>query len=312
MQRPRRAPAARSARISGLLRRRPHLQEPGEGEIQQAQGQTEAQKETLTPDRSAGCRTARRRKTELEIEKATASDLTTVLGWLEREHAEDGDGFWCNRAIIERSLELEDLWVVRKGGEAVAFQVGIYAADIVSVRKDWRRKGLGDALFAASLERARIDGINVLSIECSPRSSWTFWQRHGFVRFGDMREFAKVTARRVLTRTFDVPPELPSAEVVISFILSAPPMAARKRHPSRPTRFGAAAWTMAPSCSNAGSSACDDEPEGRDLAVKIEVDGVVRCFSKAKYEEAEESGVVRDWKGGAFYVDAVEPCDPRA
>jgi hypothetical protein len=69
---------------------------------------------------------------------------------------------------------------------------------------------------------------------------------------------------------------------------------------------------MAPSCSNAGSSACDDEPEGRDLAVKIEVDGVVRCFSKAKYEEAEESGVVRDWKGGAFYVDAVEPCDPRA
>jgi GNAT superfamily N-acetyltransferase len=162
MQRPRRAPAARSARISGLLRRRPHLQEPGEGEIQQAQGQTEAQKETLTPDRSAGCRTARRRKTELEIEKATASDLTTVLGWLEREHAEDGDGFWCNRAIIERSLELEDLWVVRKGGEAVAFQVGIYAADIVSVRKDWRRKGLGDALFAASLERARIDGINVL------------------------------------------------------------------------------------------------------------------------------------------------------
>src|SRR3546814_15417746 len=34
---------------------------------------------------------------------------------------------------------------------------------------------------------------------------------------------------------------------------------------------------------------CDDEPEGKDLAVKIEVDGEVRCFCKAKYEEAERS-----------------------
>src|SRR3546814_14545232 len=38
---------------------------------------------------------------------------------------------------------------------------------------------------------------------------------------------------------------------------------------------------------------CDDEPEGKDLAVKIEVDGEVRCFCKAKYEEAEEAGVTR-------------------
>lgn len=54
---------------------------------------------------------------------------------------------------------------------------------------------------------------------------------------------------------------------------------------------------------------CNDEPEGKDLAVKIEVDGEVRCFCKAKYEEAEEAGVTRDWKGGAFYIDVVEPGD---
>lgn len=246
----------------------------------------------------------------MEIEKATVSDLATILGWLEREYAKDGDGFWCNRAIIERSLELDDLWVVRKGGEAVAFQVGNYAADIVSVRKDWRRKGLGDALFAASLERARRDGVNVLSIECSPRSSWTFWQRHGFVRFGDMREFGKITARRVLARTFDIPPELPSAEVVISFYPEhatygreeTPPIAA---HHVRGGRMDDGTITL----ERRVVGLCDDEPEGRDLAVKIEVDGVVRCFSKAKYEEAEESGVVRDWIGGAFYIDAVEARD---
>src|SRR3546814_8759480 len=57
---------------------------------------------------------------------------------------------------------------------------------------------------------------------------------------------------------------------------------------------------------------CDDEPEGKDLAVKIEVDGEVRCFCKAKYEEAEEAGVTRDWKGGAFYLDVEEPKIGRA
>src|SRR3546814_7002481 len=97
------------------------------------------------------------------------------------------DLFWCNRRIIENALEHGDLWVIRRGVEAVAVQVGDYAADIVSVRKDCRRQGLGDALFAASLQRAMNDNVNVLSIECSPRSSWTFWQRHGFERYGDLK-----------------------------------------------------------------------------------------------------------------------------
>src|SRR3546814_17581979 len=91
---------------------------------------------------------------------------------------------------------------MRRGVEAVAVQVGDYAADIVSVRKDCRRQGLGDALFAASLQRAMNDNVNVLSIECSPRSSWTFWQRHGFERYGDLIAWGKNTQRRILRRTF--------------------------------------------------------------------------------------------------------------
>ncbi|MFB0872671.1 GNAT family N-acetyltransferase [Sphingobium sp. sgz301303] len=246
----------------------------------------------------------------MEVVKATPADLAAVLTWLKREYEEDGEGFWCNRRIIESALEHGDLWVIRCDDEPVAVQVGDYAPDIVSVRKDCRRQGLGDALFAASLQRAMDDNVNVLSIECSPRSSWTFWQRHGFERFGDLREWGTITARRILSRSFDLPADLPTADVVIGFYPEAatygsgpvPPIAS---HRVRGGRIDDGAIML----ERRVIGLCDDEPEGKDLAVKIEVDGEVRCFCKAKYEEAEEAGVTRDWKGGAFYIDAVEPAD---
>ncbi len=246
----------------------------------------------------------------MDVQKATVNDLATVLGWLEREYAEDDvEGFWCNRSMIERALEDGDLWVIRRDSEAVAFQVGDYAADIVSVRKEHRRQGLGDALFAAALERAVEDNVNVLSIECMPRSSWPFWRRHGFERYGDMSEWGKITARRVLTRSFDIPSDLPSADVAISFYPEAatyprdvPPISV---YQVRGGRLDDGAIML----ERRVIGLCSDEPEGKDLAIKIAVDGVLRCFGKAKHDEAEEAGVTRDWKGSAFFIDVVEPRD---
>ncbi len=242
-----------------------------------------------------------------EVVKATPEDLVATLGWLKREHDEDGEGFWCNRRIIERA-QGRDLWVIRCDGEAVAFQVGDYAADIVSVRKDHRRRGLGDALFAASLHRARNDNINVLSIECTPRLSWAFWKRHEFVRFGDMSEFGRITARRVLARSFDLPEYLPSVNVVVGFYAedalydpgSVPPIA---QHHLRGVKIGNNAILL----ERRVIELCDAVPDGRDLAVRIDIDGALRCFSKAKYKLAEEAGVIRDWIGDAFYLDEVQP-----
>lgn len=246
----------------------------------------------------------------MDVEKATPADLAAVLNWLEREYAEDGDGFWCNRRIIENALERDELWVIRRGDEPVAVQVGDYAPDIVSVRKDCRGKGLGDALFAASLRRAMDDNVNVLTIECSPRSSWSFWQRHGFERFGDLSEWGKITARRILPKSFDLPDDLPAVDVTVSFY----PEAATYRHGDVPAIAthrlrGRRLDDGAIMLERRIIALCDDEPEGKDIAVKIEVGGEARCFCKAKYGEAEEAGVRRDWKGGAFYIDAVEPAD---
>lgn len=237
---------------------------------------------------------------------ATSDDLGVVLGWLEREYREDGEGFWCNRRIIERALDV-DLWVIRRDGEAVAFQVGDYAADIVSVRKPYRRQGLGDALFAASLERATRDNVNVLSIECMPRTSWSFWQRHGFERYGDLSEWGKITARRVLGRAFDLPRDLQSVDVEVAFYPEAASYGRGAVAPVAQHRVcGVRLDDGAVLLERRVIGLCDAEPEGKDLVVRIEVDGVLRCFCKAKYEEAEDAGVVRDWKGGAFYLDTVK------
>ena len=242
-----------------------------------------------------------------EVVKANTADLVTVLAWLEQEYAEDdGEGFWCNRAVISRAQDDGDLWVIRRDGEAIAFQVGDYAPDIVSVRKEHRRQGLGGALFAASLARAQADNVNVLSIECIPRSSWPFWRRHGFERYGDLSEWGRITARRVLARTFDIPEGLLVAKVAIGFYPEGavhgddvPPIAV---HEVRGERLDDGSIFL----ERRVIGLCDDEPQGRDLAIKIEIDGHLRCFCKAKYEEAEEAGVTRDWKGGAFYVDVIE------
>ena len=74
-----------------------------------------------------------------EVLPATENDLKVILGWLEREYAEDEKGLWSNRCTITRSFrEDRDHWVIRKDGEAVAFQVGVYGTDIVCVWKDDR------------------------------------------------------------------------------------------------------------------------------------------------------------------------------
>lgn len=242
-----------------------------------------------------------------DVAKATANDRDFILRWLQSEHREDGFGFWSNRHIVEEAHDEDELWVVRDEGDAVAFQVGNHAAVITSVRKDRRGGGFGTALFEAALERAIRDGVNVLEAQCSPESSLGFWQRMGFERYDDRRRPNEVRVRRVLAKTFELPPGLPRVEVTVTFLPEQALYSGGGDLP--PTAVHRIEGALRPDGSimlaRRALGLTDDEPNGDDLAVRIEVDGVERILAKGKY--ADDAGVVRDWQGDAFYVDVIPP-----
>lgn len=239
-----------------------------------------------------------------EVVRATDDDLATILGWLEIEyHEDDESGFWCNRHSIEQGhREWDDLYVVRQGGEAVAFQAGIYSPSISSTRKDARRQGYATALFEAGRERAIADNVNLLDIECTPRTSWPFWQKRGFVRYGNMGEWATITARMELERYFDLPREAERKLVHVAFY----PEEKKWGEGAEPIRAITLQSAVLPDGSlqlpRRAVGITDDIPRG-DMVVEIAVDGDVICCEKAKY--ADGFGVQRDTRGGTFYIDKV-------
>ena len=243
----------------------------------------------------------------MATERATKHDLEEVLSWLEREYLEDDEGFWCNRGIIKRSFKDENLWVIREDGEAVAFQVGDYATDILCVRKDRQRRGFGTALFKSSLARAMKDNLNVLAGECSPQSSLPFWQKQDFKQYHGPTGTRGIHVRKVLQREYDVPAELPKVEVTISFypeaVLYCPNVSPLEiKHLVGGLDSGGAI-----KISRRVIGLADDEPKNRDLVVKIVVNDVERCFCKAKHPEAEAVGVLRQSKDNTFYIDEIAP-----
>ncbi len=233
----------------------------------------------------------------------TKADLDQVLGWLEREFTDGVNDFWYNRRLIAKAVDEGDFYVVRDGGEAVAFQIGHYAADIANVRKDRQGEGFGTALLEAAVARAYRDGINVLDVECAPATSLTFWQRHGFERYSQR---GQLRARRVLQRSTELPSDLPRHTVTITFYPER--ITYERDEHVEPQSVHEAVGALKPD----GTLMLDHRvigfddagPEGGEVAVKVEVDGDVLYLGRAKY--ADEAGVQRDWKGGAFYVDAVK------
>jgi len=241
----------------------------------------------------------------LRVCKANKRDLDWILMWLGKEyHDAGGEGFWCNHGVIQSSFEEGDLWVIRKDGEAIAFQVGSYAADIACIRRAFQRQGFGKALFAASLARAKRDDVNVLWGECSPISSFPFWRGLGFEQYNDPGSPA-ILVRRVVGRRFKLPKGRPPSAVQIGFYpeeaLYRPGVAAISQYQPRAVLLEDGLVRLGQRIIGIILGG------GRDLVIRIEVDGIERCFCKAKYDEATSAGVRYDGPGRNFFVDAVHP-----
>lgn len=242
------------------------------------------------------------------VDRATDDDLQSILDWLHAESVEDGgEGFWCNRSVIERShRELGELYVIRAGDEPVSFQVGKFEPAIVSTRKAFRGRGLAEAHLIAAIGRARGADVNLLEIECSPRTSWPFWQKRGFQRYGDQSEWADIKARLLLETRFSLPAG-PRRPVRIDFY----PEEAKYEEDVH-ALYG---WSLDALLHPDGSyhlpqrviGVCSDLENGKDLVVSLMVNGRTVYFDKAKYQAARDLGIVHDWRGGCFFLDRIRP-----
>ena len=247
------------------------------------------------------------RPTKRDVIKATQADLDAVLHWLKCEYEVDHDGLWSNENIIRDSFKDDHLWVIRRDGMAVALQVGDCSPDIFCVRKDCQKQGLGTALLEALIDRAMLADILVLFGVCSPRTSLPFWEKHGFERYGNMGEVALVNVRLLLpSRSVELPRDLPKVDVVISFY---PEAAIHKQanvepwkvYPVRGARdVHGTVWLE--HC----VVGLEDVKRGQCLAVKIEIEGIVRYFGEANCSEANAAGVEKD-QHGVFYVEWILP-----
>ena len=250
--------------------------------------------------------------TSAKVVEATPEDIACVIAWLKSEYDEDGKGFWCNYNLISDALSKPgDMWVVRRDREAVAFQLGRYSADILSVRKGYRGMGLGAALVEASVVRALRDDVNALSVRCEPKESLGFWERVGFVRYGYLESYSDVKAYRILSRAFALPTSPSSIDIIVGFYPESSVYGDAK------DVLPIVEYRVVGAHANDGSIMLNQRVVGlshyggknRDTVVKVEVDGVVRCFCKAKYERARVVGVQHDPLGNTYFIDRVNPSE---
>jgi len=228
--------------------------------------------------------------TASEVSLASVDDLRAILKWLEEEFEAEGQGFWNNRGSIERAYQKGELWVIRRQGQAVAFQARDEEPRLISVKRNHRRHGLGSALIVAMIKRAQAAGTPVLFDECATEEGLALCLKHGFERHYKAYEQNKVFVRLWLPPLrVELSSHLPKVSVVISFY---PEAALYKKAESVPSDMDSVTGVRL----KCGEVILEQRVVGlstgeieNDLVVKIEIDGAQVYFGKAKY--GDEAGV---------------------
>jgi GNAT superfamily N-acetyltransferase len=231
------------------------------------------------------------------IRLATQADLPAVETWLAAELAETGEGFYHNWTAIQRGTEEKQTFLMWRDGQAVAVLVdGIVGPDILTVRPDLRGLGLGGEFARWLIERALNRNYSVLEIECAPRTSISFWKKHGFLPRSASRAY------RLLERSLAVS-DGPDVPVTVSLFPESknwkPDTSAHwvravdgRRHDwgvQLPVRVA----LYAP-----------DAAALKDCVARIVVDGSCVYEDKLKRPKASGAGIQRD-PGGFYYIERV-------
>jgi GNAT superfamily N-acetyltransferase len=243
----------------------------------------------------------------MTITVSTDDDLAVILHWLKAEYDREntGNGFWCNRNILQKDHAAGELLVLREAGEVVAFQTGrLLTPGILEVRPDLRGRGYGKLLADYCIAEARSKNICFLHIECNPLTSIPFWQKTGFTLFPENHNrygYQYPQAYMLLQRRFELPAPCSEAMVLIQFY---PDGAQHRSEDAALSEFHPRACRQTD-----GAILLEDRVIGfhpshaNDIVVKITVDGNAIFFDRAKY--GENHGVQQ--RSPAFYIDVITP-----
>lgn len=231
------------------------------------------------------------------VRAARDSDIPIIEAWL----PPDGDTLAMNWNTTKRVYRQDGMlvWEDATSQEPVAYFWGTLNTtdSILEVHPRQKSKGIGRAFVEHLLELSRSNGEPLLEIEAAPPSSETFWVKMGFEFPGDKR------AQRIGRRMLNLPqplPDGPRLEVRVSFFHETALYAVEQRHPALAEYVLFGAHDVNGAIVLSEKVACFSLEGGRDLAVRVEVEGRTVYFDKAKYPEGKALGVTRCENGYAI------------
>ncbi|MBZ7925038.1 GNAT family N-acetyltransferase [Ensifer adhaerens] len=257
-----------------------------------------------------------------QILPADEALLAEIEAWLDAEETnyqraskdwEDADcegdhpirGFRCNWDSAKRGWRegRSKIHVLCVNGKAIGFLDG---TDILEINPDHRGNGYGRILAGFMIQSAWEEGRSVIEIEIAPPSAEPFWQHMGFSVAGERQGYGGGNfAYKILPRTFRLG-DGERVEYSIAYFSE------KERYSKNPKPFaefvgggerlydGRIQLPERAYCFNP----LDDQHV--DYFVKIEVNGELIHFDKAKYEESEHCGVQRD-AGYDFFIERINP-----
>ncbi len=237
------------------------------------------------------------------IRRSKDSDLICIRAWLKDQDRRGVEGsFLCNWGVIESAHRGRCLlvYVDGPGGDAIAYQVGgLIRPGILEVRADMRGQGIGARIVSRCIRDAQRSDECVLNIQCKPKASVPFWNKMGFQLHTDST--GRTFGYRKLEQAFSLPAESEPIEVSVRFFPTE-----RLGDPSvEPELSLAPEAGMTPDgvvhLSRRAICVVGSGRQDLDKLVELKVGNQLVYFGKAKYQEANDWGVMRCTN--AFYLD---------
>lgn len=134
-------------------------------------------------------------------------ELDEILEWLRVEKEINGEGFYCNKDIINEAFLNHELIVLKCENESVGLAVWTkddvhVDLDIFVIKPDCRGQGYGEFFYNAISKYFSDIGYFAIMLFCAPVSSERFWKRMGLVKFPECNlSYHELTYYDVLVET---------------------------------------------------------------------------------------------------------------